>query len=206
MPIKFRQVSIFLMILGATAGSASAQAMGMTLLSVAAQVEAEPEATPPTASEALEATRRIMTIWPALVGKLPADEPRYNWEDVGHVARSIGLGALARPVGERRMVKAFKDCGLTPPENALTWPKDGTTRVADRDDNGGAERNVTRDQLEAMQGDSDVVKAYFASVEKSTGVKLPRNPNGMSMKDWQRVQTLLKTASFFGGKPKAKAP
>lgn len=205
MPIKFRQVSIVLTIFALAAGNAFPQ--GMSLLAVQAQVEAPAEAaaeTPPTAQEALEAAGRIMTIWPQLVGTLPAGEPRYNPEDVGHLAYSIGLGALAKPVGERRMLKAFKECGVTVPENAQSWPKDGSTRVLDRDDNGGQKRDITRAQLEDMQGDSEIVKAYFASVEAKTGVKLPRNPNGMSMKDWQRIQTLLRTAAFFGGKP-AKA-
>lgn len=197
--IKNRQVGWVLVFACLVPSTVFAQS-GMSLLSVESSAEKGEEveaAAAPSAAEALAATERILTIWPQLVGKFPAGEPRYNAEDIGHIARSSGIGALGKPVMERKMASGLKECGVDVPEDALKHVS-GQTRLADRDDNGGERRTIDRAKLEALKEDGDLVKAYFAAFEKGTGVKMTGNKNGMSVKDWERVRSLLKGARMLG--------
>lgn len=195
MSVGICQVLGFAALLVVCGRPARAQAgMAMGLLAVTADTSAAPEAaTPlPTTKDTLEAVDRIIALWPELAGKLPADEPRYNWEDIGHIAFSTGSNTIVRSVMAGRMVSGMKKCGIKVPDDALS----ARPRPVDKDNNGGVKRNVTRAQLEQLQEDTDMVRTYMESVASKFGKKLPVNDQGLSVKDWERIKTLLKGLSW----------
>lgn len=189
MPVAFRQVAVFALLLAGSCVPVVAQAGiagsagTMALLSVTADVTAAPQGEP-SKEDALQAVERILALWPQLVGTLPAGDPRYNVGDIGHIAYCTGAGTLVRGVMVSRMVNGMKKKGITVPENATS----GSPRPVDLDNNGGKARAVTRAQLELLAHDTDTVRAYFDAEVARTGKARPANPNGLSVADWTRIQ------------------
>lgn len=194
MSVRIRHAALAALLFAcATTVPASAQAGisgGLGLLAVQAQIGADPAPAGPPAQDTLQAVERILALWPRLVGTLPAGDPRYNSEDIGHITQCTGANYFLAKVMEGRMVSGMKKRGIKVPDNATG----GNPRPVDRDRNGGVHRAVTRAQLEQLAIDTETVHAYFEAFAARSGKSRPVNENGLSVADWQRIRNTVKDA------------
>lgn len=143
------------------------------------------------AAEALAAVDRIAKLWPELAGAEPKGNPRLNAEDVGHIASSASSNFVVKKIIEGKMTKSLAASGVTVPADARDFPKDGSKRFIDRDDNGGKKRKLDRAKLEALTADTEVVQTFVDAVFKEAGLTRPAKPDGLSVNDWKQVKLLV---------------